>query len=568
MIQNYIEDLDKYQIQEKIGVGSYGVVYLIKKIGTDELYAAKVTKVECLKVQDQKSFLKEVTAFSRVKNPAVLSLIGFNFLNFRKEHFPTIITEYMPNSSVDKLLIKYPNFPSSKRYIILLGIAIGMECLHSHGIIHRDLKPANVLLDSNYYPHICDFGESKISELTVSAILMETYKGSPAYMAPEVFSDQPYKYKADIYSYSIITYEVLTGKNPFPGYKSTFKLQTDIKNGKRPDLSFVADKDIQEFLTKCWSENPDERPSFKEIVEEIQKDKYKKVLGVNDEEVEAYLSIFDNDDKSGKTKRSSQSLQEEADNGDDKAMNAYALMLDKGLGVDIDKKEAIRYYKMAIDKGNDKAMNNYALLLHHGDGVAVDKEEAIKYYKKSIEKGNTSAMNNYAYMLKYGDGVAIDKKEAARYFKMAADMGNVASMNNYALMLERGEGIATNKEEAIRYYKMAIENGNASAMNSYAVMLEQGDGVAVNKDEAIIYYKKAIERGNVAAMNNYARMLKNGDGVAVNKKEAIHYYKMAADKGNVNAMKSYALMLEQGDGIEINKEEAERYFKMAANKKK
>ena len=79
---------------------------------------------------------------------------------------------------------------------------------------------------------------------------------------------------------------------------------------------------------------------------------------------------------------------------------------------------------MSIEKGNDDAMLNYAIMLNNGDGVPVNKSEAIKYFKMSIEKGNDDAMLNYAIMLNNGDGVPVNKSEAIKYYKMSADKGN------------------------------------------------------------------------------------------------------------------------------------------------
>ena len=88
-----------------------------------------------------------------MKNPAIVLFHGFNLLNFKEKHHQTIIIEYMPNGSLDKLIERKERISSTTRYIILLGIAEGMKYLHSLKIAHRDLKPANVLLDENYYPH-------------------------------------------------------------------------------------------------------------------------------------------------------------------------------------------------------------------------------------------------------------------------------------------------------------------------------------------------------------------------------------------------------------------------------
>lgn len=178
MLQNLIIDLNDFERIEKIGSGSYGKVYLVREKETNKLFAAKVLKNGFSSSENQKLFFKEIIACSKIKHPAVLSLIGFNLMDFKNRPRPTLLTEYISNGSLQKLIDNESKFTNSKRYIILLGIALGMEYLHSQSIIHRDLKPDNVLLDENYQPFICDFGESMISDISVSKIVMSTGHGT------------------------------------------------------------------------------------------------------------------------------------------------------------------------------------------------------------------------------------------------------------------------------------------------------------------------------------------------------------------------------------------------------
>ena len=69
-------------------------------------------------------------------------------------------------------------------------------------------------------------------------------------------------------------------------------------------------------------------------------------------------------------------------------------------------------------------MSNYGYMLETGDGVEVNKSEAVKYFKMSADKGYNWAMNNYANKLFYGEGIAVNKSEAIKYYKMAAEKGN------------------------------------------------------------------------------------------------------------------------------------------------
>ncbi|KAK8898360.1 hypothetical protein M9Y10_000645 [Tritrichomonas musculus] len=545
MIQDFNINLENIQVVNKIGEGSYGIVYLVQEIETNRKFVAKETKIECQSPQDQKKFFNEVLAFSKVNNPAVLSFLGYSLKNFDGEQYPIIFTEYIPNGSLEDLLQGNPDFSSSKKYIILLGIAKGMECLHNSGIIHRDLKPANILLDQNFYPHICDFGESEVSELAISSILMDSCKGSPAYMAPEVFSDDLYSYKADMFSFAILAYQLLTGKAPFTNYKSVFRLQMDIKDGKRPDMSVIKDENIKIFLNNCWSSVPNERPKFGEIVEEIQKERYIKAMAVDEDELSQYLKYYDDKTRNSsdmkspvvpiikKTNTNPKNYKINAEKGDPEAMFIYAVRLDHGgNGISINKKEAAHYYKMSADKGFHRAMHNYSLLLIHEagkEGFENKEEEAVRYCKMAIDKGFSSAMNSYAYWLSNGlHGIAVDKQAAAQYYKMAADKGNVKAINAYAVMLYNGHGVQKDKEESIRYFQMAADKGNATAMFNLGckLLIREGPG---NKEAAARYIKMAAEKGMPKAMEKYACLLEKGIGVSVNKEEAAKYHKMASE---------------------------------------
>ena len=169
MIEDFIIALESFEIIDTLGEGSFGKVYLIRQKQIKTLYAAKILKFHFQKYsKEQQLFFQELLTFSKINHPTILPLYGFNFANFEDQPYPTIITEYMTKGSLHQIFTQNVTLSPSIKYIILYGIAEGMNYLHSKGIIHRKLSPNNILTDSNFYPHICDFEESKMSDLSES----------------------------------------------------------------------------------------------------------------------------------------------------------------------------------------------------------------------------------------------------------------------------------------------------------------------------------------------------------------------------------------------------------------
>lgn len=316
-------ELDDFEIDwdKSLGKGNFGVVYLAKRIGnsnldtTDEdlnkLYAAKILNIDSkrgFKAIDQMKLMREATILHLLDHPSIVRFYGVNFQSFSDPSClgPTIITEYLPKGSINDLLFLKRNsksppikITSTMKLKWLLGISHALLYLHHHGMIHRDLKSDNVLLDEEFNPHVCDFGLSRCFPTILSASITNGI-GTPIYMAPELFDpDSQISTKVDVFAFAILTYEIITGTVPYHELSkktNSFQLGNKISKGYRPKFPNETPESIKEFIEKCWSQNPDDRPTFDEIFSTLSHDFSLIGSPVEESEISNFLNTLTSND--------------------------------------------------------------------------------------------------------------------------------------------------------------------------------------------------------------------------------------------------------------------------------
>jgi serine/threonine protein kinase len=134
-----------------------------------------------------------------------------------------------------------------------------MQYLHKKRVIYRDLKPANVGFDANGTIKLFDFGLAL--EIVESGRRMTPTSGSLRYMSPENVRSGDYDFSADVYSFGVLLWEVLTLETPFMGMASEVILDVVVKSGVRPKLDAqVGCKSLQSIIRQCWDSRPETRP--------------------------------------------------------------------------------------------------------------------------------------------------------------------------------------------------------------------------------------------------------------------------------------------------------------------
>uniref|UniRef100_A0A7S2Y8D6 Mitogen-activated protein kinase kinase kinase n=1 Tax=Entomoneis paludosa TaxID=265537 RepID=A0A7S2Y8D6_9STRA len=140
---------------------------------------------------------------------------------------------------------------------IALDVANGMAYLHSRNLIHRDLKPSNILLSTDHRAKIADFGMSVTN--TGQELTGET--GTYRYMAPEVISHDSYSSNADVYSFGVCLWQLITREIPFATL-TPIQAAYAVAEGRRPTIPSSTPRRLREIIEACWEHDSYRRPSF------------------------------------------------------------------------------------------------------------------------------------------------------------------------------------------------------------------------------------------------------------------------------------------------------------------
>ncbi|XP_021654048.2 serine/threonine-protein kinase STY8 isoform X2 [Hevea brasiliensis] len=249
------------KIGERIASGSCGDLYHGVYLGQD--VAVKILRSEHLNDTQEEEFAQEVAILRQVQHRNVVRFIG---ACTQSPHL-CIVTEYMPGGSLYDYLHKNHNLLKLPQLLkFAIDVSRGMEYLHQNNIIHRDLKTANLLMDTHKVVKVADFGVARFQN---QEGVMTAETGTYRWMAPEVINHQPYDQKADIFSFAIVLWELVTAKVP---YDTMTPLQAalGVRQGLRPELPQDAHPKLLDLMQRCWKTTPANRPPFSEITVELE----------------------------------------------------------------------------------------------------------------------------------------------------------------------------------------------------------------------------------------------------------------------------------------------------------
>jgi len=254
--------MERYEILRNIGSGNFGVAKLVRDKWSNEHYAVKFIE-RGDKIDEHVQ--REIMNHRSLKHP---NIVRFKEVLLTPTHLG-IVMEYAAGGELFEIICNAGKFSEDEARFFFQQLISGVNYCHSMQICHRDLKLENTLLDGSSAPRlkICDFGNSKSSVLHSQP---KSTVGTPAYIAPEVFSRKEYDGKiADVWSCGVTLYVMLVGAYPFEDADDPRNFRTTITRilsvqYSIPDYVRMSMECIQ-LLSQIFVADPEKRITISEI---------------------------------------------------------------------------------------------------------------------------------------------------------------------------------------------------------------------------------------------------------------------------------------------------------------
>ncbi|KAI4300929.1 hypothetical protein L6164_034255 [Bauhinia variegata] len=282
-----------YTLLSPIARGAESVVYE----GTLNGKKVAVKKPILSTSEDIHKFHKELQLLCKLDHPGIATLIA---AHAKPPNYLFFFEFYESPNLAQKLHAEEWSPSISQALTMTIQLAKALQYLHHLGILHRDVKPANILLDQNLCPHLTDFGLAEYKN-DLKGVSLENWKssgkptggfhkknmvGTLIYMAPEILRKELHTEKSDIYSFGIAINELLTGVVPYTDLRAEAQAHTVLEmnyteqqltaavvsDGLRPVLAsqeLGVSSRLLSLIERCWDVNPANRPSFDNIVGEL-----------------------------------------------------------------------------------------------------------------------------------------------------------------------------------------------------------------------------------------------------------------------------------------------------------
>lgn len=270
---------DKDDDDERImlGSGSFGIVYAAKWRG--EPVAVKTMSVKGASAKVIRDFWREACIQASLKHDHIVSCLGGAERVDKKTQEVLevgIIIARMSGTTLEHWRAASPTPPLVKRIKALCEAAVALRFMHALEIIHGDIKPANIMLDELQRARIADLGTSRsVHAGSADASTLKRAIGTPRYIDPALARGGSLALASDVYSFAIMTWEVLVNEPAFKGFGADdHAIVKHAAAGGRPDvndLPIAVASAVRPLLIRAWHQEQSMRPSMEQLVEELER---------------------------------------------------------------------------------------------------------------------------------------------------------------------------------------------------------------------------------------------------------------------------------------------------------
>ncbi|KAK8835343.1 hypothetical protein M9Y10_017871 [Tritrichomonas musculus] len=602
-------DLKKYEKLEKIEESDSKEFYKVTEQGGQQIYCAKILiKENIITTKKAANFLlpkvskseinelsRNIIQISKMHHPSILQFIGCTLNDFENHPNPVIITEYSPNGSLrsildlQKQLKKISIWDDTKKLINIYGIASGMSYLHSCDIVHGELNTQNILMDDFLCPKINNFYNTKIN------LTRLTNRG-------KITATRTAKAN-DVYSFSLVMYEILTNETPVQGEKLIIR-----------DESIP--KCYQKLINECSLKDSYKRPTFDSIVELLRTDSHFIMESIEKVDFNDYVKFIDDYLKTvNSTKQiiqlkdfvsptsstyievnvdqlinqkylrfrrkitfpedvfdlldaDCQQLIRQADSGDSEKQFLLGKMLFEGSNKFPQNDEmGVDYIIEAINGGFvDSAIYYCQLILDKKLQKQPDPDEMEFILSPLLNEENPLLLTLYGRIKKKERNISVAKK----YFKKASDAGDAEAMYEYGKILfkksmelfekSKINGCQKSDDYIMKQLQKKEEN------NQQTIVVTETEDFLESEINPIINEADQIDNKIEDKMiSSSSFRLTKAERAIISKAKEAKSMKQLANDGDVAAMVQYGIALTKGEGIQKDLRAACHYFKRAAD---
>ncbi|KAL1339592.1 hypothetical protein AAHE18_U049400 [Arachis hypogaea] len=281
-----------YAILSPIARGAESIVYEGNLDGKKVAVKKPILSIS----EDIDKFHKELQLLCTLDHPGIATLIA---AHAKPPNYLFFFEFYESLNLAQKLHVEEWTPTINHALVLTMQLAKALQYLHNLGVLHRDIKPANILLDKSLCPHLTDFGLAEYKN-NLKGVSLENWKssgkptggfhkrnmvGTLIYMAPEILRKELHTEKSDVYSFGVSINELLTGVVPYTDLRAEAQAHTvlemnyteqqltaAVNDGLRPSLAteeLGIPARLLSMIQKCWDANPESRPSFDDLVEEL-----------------------------------------------------------------------------------------------------------------------------------------------------------------------------------------------------------------------------------------------------------------------------------------------------------